>query len=85
MPSKPTSHGPALRLWDATEAFAAPVSVLVNNAGIGVVRPLLELSDEDDQLVMPAVTSTSRLVQWPMCCRPSWNPRPPTSSATSQA
>jgi 3-oxoacyl-[acyl-carrier protein] reductase len=44
--------GAAARLWDAAEAFAAPVNILVNNAGIGVVRPLVELSDEDYERVM---------------------------------
>ncbi len=44
--------GAAARLWDAAEAFAAPLNILVNNAGIGVVRPLAELSDEDYERVM---------------------------------
>jgi 3-oxoacyl-[acyl-carrier protein] reductase len=44
--------GAAARLWDAAEAFAAPVNILVNNAGIGVVRPLVELSDDDYERVM---------------------------------
>jgi 3-oxoacyl-[acyl-carrier protein] reductase len=42
----------AARLWDAAEAFAGPVDILVNNAAIGVVRTLAELSDEDYELVM---------------------------------
>lgn len=31
--------GAAALLWDAAEAFATPVNILVNNAGIGVVGP----------------------------------------------
>jgi 3-oxoacyl-[acyl-carrier protein] reductase len=44
--------GAAALLWDAAEAFDAPVNILVNNAGIGVVGPLVELSDEDYDRVM---------------------------------
>jgi 3-oxoacyl-[acyl-carrier protein] reductase len=44
--------GAAARLWDATEAFAGPVDILVNNAAIGVVGALAELSDEDYERVM---------------------------------
>ena len=44
--------GAAARLWDAADEFAGPVGILVNNAGIGVVRALAELSDEDYERVM---------------------------------
>ena len=40
------------RLWDAAEAFAGPVEILVNNAAVGAVRSLAELSDEDYEHVM---------------------------------
>jgi 3-oxoacyl-[acyl-carrier protein] reductase len=44
--------GAAPRLWDAVEAFAGSVDILVNNAAIGIVGTLAELSDEDYERVM---------------------------------
>jgi 3-oxoacyl-[acyl-carrier protein] reductase len=44
--------GAAARLWDAAGEFAGPVDILVNNAAIGVVRTLAELSDDDYERVM---------------------------------
>ncbi len=44
--------GTAAWLWDTAEVFGSPVTILVNNAAIGVVRPLVELSDEDYEQVM---------------------------------
>lgn len=40
------------RLWDAAEAFAGPVDILVNNAAIAGLGKLVELSDEDYERVM---------------------------------
>jgi 3-oxoacyl-[acyl-carrier protein] reductase len=57
--------GAAAHLWDTAEALAGPVDILVNNAAIGVVRSLAELSDEDYDRVMQvnlrAVFDTLRL------------------------
>jgi 3-oxoacyl-[acyl-carrier protein] reductase len=44
--------GVPARLWEAAEALAGPITILVNNAGVGVVRPLVELSDQDYEQVM---------------------------------
>jgi len=44
--------GAAARLWDAAEAFAGPVDILVNNAAIAGLGTLAELSDEDYERVM---------------------------------
>jgi 3-oxoacyl-[acyl-carrier protein] reductase len=44
--------GAADRLWDAAEAFAGAVEILVNNAAVATVRSLAELSDEDYERVM---------------------------------
>ncbi len=44
--------GAAARLWDAAEAFAGPVDILVNNAAIAGLGKLVELSDEDYERVM---------------------------------
>jgi 3-oxoacyl-[acyl-carrier protein] reductase len=44
--------GAVARLWDAAGEFSGPVDILVNNAAIGVVRTLAELSDEDYERVM---------------------------------
>jgi len=44
--------GAATRLWDAAEAFAGRIDILVNNAAVGVVRNLADLSDEDYERVM---------------------------------
>jgi 3-oxoacyl-[acyl-carrier protein] reductase len=44
--------GAVTQLWDAAEAFAGPVDILVNNAAVGVVRTLAELSDLDYERVM---------------------------------
>jgi 3-oxoacyl-[acyl-carrier protein] reductase len=44
--------GAAARLWDAAEGFAGPVEILVNNAAIGAVRSLADLTDEDYERVM---------------------------------
>ena len=44
--------GAAVRLWEAAEEFAGPVEILVNNAAVGAVQTLAELTDEDYEQVM---------------------------------
>ncbi len=44
--------GAATRLWDAAEERAGAIDILINNAAIGVVGSLAELSDDDYDEVM---------------------------------
>jgi 3-oxoacyl-[acyl-carrier protein] reductase len=52
VPTDLSDPGAAACLWDAAEEFAGSVDILVNNAAIGVVGTLTELSDDDYERVM---------------------------------
>jgi 3-oxoacyl-[acyl-carrier protein] reductase len=47
-----TSRGSIMAGLDQAEAELGPVDVLVNNAGIAITKPFLEMTDEDYDLVL---------------------------------